>query len=83
MEKLDQLEKSWDEVKVKPSQEVFANVRQILAEEISKASEDFARKQEEAKALAETLAKAKEDAEKHKRDSSSTRSSSDRTSRSS
>lgn len=64
MEKLDQLEKSWDEVKVKPSQEVFANVRQILAEEISKASEDFARKQEEAKALAETLAKAKEDAEK-------------------
>lgn len=64
MDKLEQLEKSWDEVKVKPSQEVFANVRQILAEEISKASEDFARKQEEAKVAAETLAKAKEDAEK-------------------
>ncbi len=60
---IEELEKSWDEVKVKPTQEVFANVRQVLADEISKASEDFIKKENEAKALADSLAKAKEEAE--------------------
>ena len=60
---IEELEKSWDEVKVKPTQEVFANVRQVLADEISKASEDFVKKENEAKALADSLAKAKEEAE--------------------
>ncbi len=60
---IEELEKSWDEVKVKPTQEVFANVRQVLADEISKVSEDFIKKENEAKALADSLAKAKEEAE--------------------
>jgi len=60
---IEELEKSWDEVKVKPTQEVFANIRQVLADEISKASEDFIKKENEAKALADSLAKAKEEAE--------------------
>lgn len=60
---IEELEKSWDEVKEKPTQEVFANVRQVLADEISKASEDFIKKENEAKALADSLAKAKEEAE--------------------
>jgi hypothetical protein len=60
---IEELEKSWDEVKVKPTQEVFANIRQVLADEISKASEDFVKKENEAKALADSLAKAKEEAE--------------------
>ena len=63
MDKLQELEQSWDEVKVKPAQEVFANVRQILADEISKASEEFVKKQDEAKVTAEALEKAKADAE--------------------
>ena len=63
MKNLQELEASWDEVKTQDSKEVFANVRQILADEISKASEEFAKKQEEEKTRAESLAKEKEAAE--------------------
>lgn len=63
MKNLQELEASWDEVKTQDSKEVFANVRQILTDEITKASEEFAKKQEEEKARSETLAKEKEAAE--------------------
>lgn len=63
MNKLQELETTWNEVKEKPAQEVFASVREILAEEISKASEEFVKKQKESEVLAESLAKAKADAE--------------------
>lgn len=63
MKNLQELEASWDEVKTQDSKEVFANVRQILTDEITKASEEFAKKQEEEKTRAESLAKEKEAAE--------------------
>lgn len=62
MNKLEELEASWAEVKEKPAQEVFANIRQTLADEISKASEEFVQKQKEAEDKAATLEKEKADA---------------------